>query len=135
MLSALKDSIPSLSMQHISSTSSISCSSHRSIEHVCQTLKMPLEAAQAFKAKGLDNLYLWQMECLLKTSVTQGKNLIYSAPTRFVSAYSFSNSPSVFFTSLTTNTNTHAACTYLSQRWKGFGGRFDVPQTCDGQPT
>lgn len=45
-------------------------------------LKLPLVAAEALKKQhGINHLYEWQQECLLRPRVQAGDNLVYTAPT------------------------------------------------------
>ncbi|MES1920427.1 hypothetical protein MHBO_002095, partial [Bonamia ostreae] len=50
-------------------------------EHLLKTYGIPAEMDRVYRQKGVNRLHQWQIACLKKKGVLEGKNLIYSAPT------------------------------------------------------
>jgi replicative superfamily II helicase len=56
-------------------------SEDNSIRSLCDLLLLPMGVSNYYEKNGITQVYDWQMKCVRSTGVTNGRNLLYCAPT------------------------------------------------------
>ena len=58
-----------------------SAAGDRELGQVCSSSGIPPPIAEGYRNLGISHLYEWQLDCIRTTSVLEGRNLVYCAPT------------------------------------------------------